>query len=84
MMPQGNSEMDPIHFAAVIGINLEMGNISPPTTPRLYLGVSVTGVPIEKMLWPTIYLILFACFPTLILTTFIPSISFWLPEFLLG
>ena len=76
--------MDPIHFAAVIGVNLGMGNITPPTAPLLYLGVRVTGVPIEKMLWPTIYLILFAWLPTLILTTFIPSISLWLPEFLLG
>ena len=76
--------MDPIHFAAVLGVNLGMGNITPPTAPLLYLGVRVTGVPIQKMLWPTIFLILFAWFPTLVLTTFIPEISLWLPELLLG
>ena len=31
-----NAGMDPIHFAAVLGVNLGMGNITPPTAPLLY------------------------------------------------
>ena len=30
--------MDPVHFAAVLGVNLGMANITPPTAPLLYLG----------------------------------------------
>ena len=76
--------MDPIHFAAVLGVNLGMGNITPPTAPLLYLGSRVTGAPIEKMLMPTIVMIVFAWLPTLMLTTFIPDIALWLPTFFFG
>lgn len=76
--------MDPIHFAAVLGVNLGMGNITPPTAPLLFLGARVTNVSVEKMLKPTMLMILFAWLPTLALTTFIPEIALWLPELLLG
>lgn len=76
--------MDPIHFAAVLGVNLGMGNVTPPTAPLLFLGARVTNVSVEKMLKPTMLMILFAWLPTLALTTFIPQIALWLPELLLG
>lgn len=65
--------MDPIHFAAVIGVNLGMANITPPTAPLLYLGAQVCDEPVSRMLWPT-----------LMLTTFVPELALFLPELLLG
>ncbi len=76
--------MDPIHFAAVLGVNLGMGNITPPTAPLLYLGAQVTNVPVRDLIGPTLIFILFAWFPTLLLTTFIPEIALFLPNLLLG
>lgn len=76
--------MDPIHFAAVLGVNLGMANITPPTAPNLYLGARVTGAPVVKMLGPTMIFIAFAWLPTLMLTTFVPQLSLFLPELLLG
>lgn len=76
--------MDPIHFAAVLGVNLGMANITPPTAPLLYLGAQVTATPVNEMLKPTLILIIFAWLPTLMLTTFIPELSLFLPELLLG
>ncbi|WP_435311862.1 TRAP transporter large permease [Primorskyibacter sedentarius] len=76
--------VDPIHFAAILGVNLGMGNITPPTAPLLFLGARVTNVPVEKMLGPTMVFIIFAWMPTLVLTTFVPAIALWLPELLLG
>lgn len=76
--------MDPIHFAAVIGVNLGMANITPPTAPLLYLGAQITDTPVAKMLWPTLVFIIFAWLPTLMLTTFVPSLALWLPNLLLG
>ena len=72
--------MDPIHFAAVLGVNLGMANITPPTAPLLYLGSRVTGVSVNEMMKPTLIMIFFAWFPTLILTTFVPATALWLPE----
>ncbi|WP_299851055.1 TRAP transporter large permease [uncultured Roseovarius sp.] len=76
--------VDPIHFAAILGVNLGMGNITPPTAPLLFLGARVTGAPVQKMLGPTMIFIIFAWLPTLALTTFVPGVALWLPELLLG
>jgi tripartite ATP-independent transporter DctM subunit len=76
--------VDPIQFAAIVGVNLGMGNITPPTAPLLYLGSRVTGVRVSAMLKPTLIMILFAWIPTLILTTYIPEVSLFLPELFFG
>lgn len=76
--------VDPIHFAAIIGVNLGMANITPPTAPLLYLGAQVCDTPVSKLLWPTLIFIVFAWLPTLMLTTFIPELALWLPDLLLG
>ncbi len=72
--------MDPIHFAAVLGVNLGMANITPPTAPLLYLGARVTNTPVNKIIFPTLVFIAFAWIPTLLLTTFVPEIALWLPN----
>jgi C4-dicarboxylate transporter DctM subunit len=76
--------MDPIHFAAVLGVNLGMGNITPPTAPLLYLGARVADTPVNRMLGPTIIMIVFAWLPTLVITTFVPETALWLPGVLMG
>lgn len=35
--------VSPIQFAAIVGVNLGMGNITPPTAPLLYLGGKISG-----------------------------------------
>ncbi|MDI3326482.1 TRAP transporter large permease [Pontibacterium granulatum] len=76
--------VDPIQFAAIVGVNLGMGNITPPTAPLLYLGSRVTGVRVSAMLKPTLIMILFAWIPTLIITTYVPQVSLFLPKLFLG
>ena len=76
--------VDPIHFAAIIGVNLGMGNITPPTAPLLYLGARVADTRLSRMLWPTLAMIVFAWLPTLLVTTYVPAVSLWLPNLVLG
>jgi tripartite ATP-independent transporter DctM subunit len=76
--------MSPIQFAAVLGVNLGMGNITPPTAPLLYLGGRVTKVGINRLLKPSIIMLLFAWLPTLIATTYFPQLSLAIPSFILG
>jgi tripartite ATP-independent transporter DctM subunit len=76
--------MDPIHFAAVLGVNLGMANITPPTAPLLYLGARVTNTPVNKVIKPTLIMILFAWLPTLMITTFLPETALWLPDLMFG
>ena len=76
--------VDPVHFAAIIGVNLGMGNITPPTAPLLYLGARIGNTSVNSMLKPTLAMIVFAWIPTLLLTTYIPEVALWLPELVYG
>lgn len=73
----------PVHFAAILGVNLGMGNVTPPTAPMLYLSGRICNANINKMLPPITILIIFAYIPTLILTTFVPALSLTLPKLIL-
>lgn len=75
--------VDPVHFAAIMGVNLGMGNVTPPTAPLLYLSGRISGAQLTHMLKPTICLILFAWLPTLLLTTFVPEVSLGLVNLLM-
>jgi tripartite ATP-independent transporter DctM subunit len=74
----------PVHFAAIVGVNLGMGNITPPAAPLLYLGGRVGNAPINEMLMPTVWMLLFGWLPTLALTTYAPALSTFLPNLILG
>jgi len=74
--------MSPIQFAAVLSVNIGMGNVTPPTAPLLYLGGRVAGADVKDMLKPVMIMIIFAWLPTLLLTTFIPELSTFLPKLL--
>ena len=72
--------VNPIHFAAIIGVNLGMGNITPPTAPLLYIGCRLSGASLSETLKPTLIMLFGAWLPTLLLTTYIPQISLFLPS----
>ena len=72
----------PVHFAAILAVNLGMGNITPPVAPLLYFSSRIIDAPLKEMLKPTLVYFLFAWLPTLLLTTFIPQIATWLPAIL--
>ncbi len=74
--------VSPIHFAAIIGVNLGLGCVTPPTAPFLYLGSRIGGAPVNEMLSTTMYLIFFGWLPTLIVVTYVPGLSLWLPRLL--
>ncbi|MBN2395780.1 MAG: TRAP transporter large permease [Candidatus Atribacteria bacterium] len=74
----------PIQFAAILGVNLGMGLVTPPVAPMLYFGSQIGKSPISEMIMPTMKFILFAWIPTLILTTIFPQISLTLPRLILG
>ena len=76
--------ISPIHFAAIIAVNLGFGNVTPPTAPLLYLSNSLNGARINESITPTFYLLVFAWTPVLLLTTYFPQLSLWLPNLLMG
>lgn len=76
--------LSPYHMAAILGVNIGMGNITPPTAPFLYLSSRIAGTSTKLILKPMIILLVFAYLPTLLLTTYIPEISLLLPNLIMG
>ena len=74
--------VSPIHFAAILGVNIGMGNVTPPTAPLLYLSGRISGAELKNMLGPDLAMIAFAWLPTLIMTTYIPAYGMFLPKML--
>lgn len=70
--------MNTVHFGIMMIFNLCIGTITPPVGTTLFVGVKVGGVKIETVIRQL--LIYFAAiFAVLMLVTYIPQISLWLP-----
>jgi C4-dicarboxylate transporter DctM subunit len=75
--------IDMTHFAVVMVINIELALLSPPIGLNMFVMSNVTGRPVGEVLRGTIpfFLIMLVL---LMLVTFIPAISTWLPNLVLG
>ena len=71
--------VDPVHFGIMMVMNLCVGLCTPPVGSVLFIGVSVAKTSIQKVIKPLLPLYV-AMFIVLLLVTFIPQISLWLPE----
>ncbi|MEI4474248.1 TRAP transporter large permease [Frigidibacter sp. MR17.24] len=70
--------VDPVHFGVILILNLGIGLCTPPVGSVLFVGCAVGRIGIGQVLtsiWP-FYL---AAFATLMLVTYIPALSLWLP-----
>jgi TRAP-type C4-dicarboxylate transport system permease large subunit len=74
--------MDPIHFGIMLLLNLSIGLCTPPVGSALFVGSAVGKIPIERAAK--------GCLPfyvsmliTLVLVTYIPIITMFLPNLLM-
>jgi tripartite ATP-independent transporter DctM subunit len=73
--------IDPIHFGIIMILNLGIGLITPPVGPTLFVGCAIGKVSMEEVsreLWPFYAAMCLA----LLLVTYIPALSLWLPSLL--
>ncbi len=73
--------VDPVHFGMIMMLNLGIGLCHPPVGSILFVGCAVGEVTMEQVMrriWP-FYGVLFL---VLMLVTYIPTISLWLPRLL--
>lgn len=74
-------EVDPLHLGIVMILNLVIGLLTPPVGLVLYVLSSVTGVPFHKVVRGMVPFLL-PLGITLLIVTFIPGVSLWLPRML--
>lgn len=72
--------VDPVHFGAIMLLNLEIGMITPPFSCNVFVACKIGDISIDKVLGHVFRLILI-CIPVLLLTTYFPQISMTLVEF---
>lgn len=72
--------IDPIHFGIIMVLNLCVGLCTPPVGSVLFVGVGVAQTTIARVVRPLLPLFI-AMLVALMLVTYIPAISLWVPEF---
>jgi C4-dicarboxylate transporter DctM subunit len=75
--------IDPIHLGILFVVNMEIGMITPPVGLNLFVAAGITGMKVmtvARAVVPWIGLLLVF----LILVTYVPWISTWVPDFFLG
>ncbi|RNL95249.1 TRAP transporter large permease subunit [Sinomicrobium pectinilyticum] len=70
--------VDPVHFGIMMVMNLCVGLCTPPVGSVLFVGVGIAQTTIQKVIKPLVPLFI-AMFIVLLLVTYIPEISTWLP-----
>jgi C4-dicarboxylate transporter DctM subunit len=75
--------IDPIHLGIIMVVNMEIGMVTPPVGLNLFVAAGITGMSLIEVLKAALpWMVLLVIF--LILVTFIPPISIWLPNSLFG
>lgn len=70
--------IDPVQFGVIMLLNCGMGLITPPVGSVLFVGSAIAKIPMTaslKSIWP----FWLTCLFVLMLVTFIPAMSLWLP-----
>ncbi len=75
--------IDPIHFGVIMVVNMELGMITPPVGLNLFVASGITGLSLKDVVvaslpWSLTILV------GLLIITYIPAISLWLPNIMFG
>jgi len=76
--------VSPFHFAAIMGTNLGLGNVTPPCAPILYLAGRIGNSRFDEMIKPALIFMVFGCLPMVLITTYWPDLSLFLPRLIMG
>lgn len=71
--------IDPIHLGVVMVVNMEIGMITPPVGLNLFVAAGITGLSLKEVIIASLPMSL-TIVVGLLLITYIPSISLWLPH----
>lgn len=76
--------MNLVHVGAMLILNIGIGVITPPFAVAIFFGAKLCNVSSTDLIPIILKYLFFVAVPVLLITTFIPAVSCWLPTFLLG
>ena len=70
--------IDPVHLGIIMVVNLEIGMVTPPVGLNLFVTSGITGMSIVQVVraalpWLSVLLLF------LVIVTYVPQLSIWLP-----
>lgn len=71
--------VDPIHFGVIMTVNLAIGFCTPPLGANLFIATGVAEVRIEELIGKIVPFLI-AMIVMLLLVTYVPALSLWLPS----
>jgi len=69
-----------IHLGVIMFVAIGVGNITPPMAANLFIASKAVGVKTTQVIPPLMYYFILAGIPMMLLVTFIPALSEWLPS----
>jgi tripartite ATP-independent transporter DctM subunit len=73
-----------VHLGAFIIVNVGIGVITPPFAISIFFSTRLCNVKADEIIPPIMTYLFFVAIPVLMLTTYIPALSCWLPTIILG
>lgn len=73
-----------VHLGAMMVVNVGIGVMTPPFAMSIFVGSRLAQVSPAALTKAMLPFLLLVSLPVLLLTTYIPALSCWLPELLLG
>ncbi|MBD3829704.1 MAG: TRAP transporter large permease subunit [Arcobacter sp.] len=75
--------IDPIHLGVIMVVNMEIGMITPPVGLNLFVASGITGLSLKQVIVASLPMTTILMIG-LLLVTYIPEISLWLPRLMYG
>lgn len=74
--------VNPLQFGAIVGTSVVIGANSPPVAPILYMCCRVGNVDVHEVIKPALRFMLLGALPVMLVTTYWPALSLFLPRLL--
>lgn len=75
--------VNPVHFGIIVIVNIELGLVTPPIGLNLFVASGISGKPVLEVFKGTLPW-MSVTFMVLMLVTFVPELSLYLPELVFG
>ncbi len=71
-------------FGVIVFMAIGIGSCTPPMATNLYIAAKVGKVDVKGVIPPLLKMLIFVAIPVLMLVTYVPALSTWLPSVMLG
>lgn len=76
--------ISPLQMAAILAVNQGSGQLTPPVATNLFVAARAARMPVSDFVKEVLPFFFFGSIPAMFMVTFIPQLSLWLPNLIMG